>query len=205
MGILDKITNLFKSNDNPKCNQGNCKKNLTKADLFAIMSKIGKEKGVDPTLLMAIANIESGLNPKAKATTSSATGLFQFIDSTWLSLLKLYGQKNNILEGNLELRLDPSCSTLMMCELIKENERYLNQKGLKMLKKTDLYLAHFMGPKKAMQFIAQVRVNGSIKGVTMFSQEAQSNPGVFKHKDGSFRSLQEIYDLFTEKLKDYGV
>src|SRR5580692_8001716 len=49
--------------------------------------------GVDFGFLMGAAKRESGFNPNARAPTSSATGLFQFVDQTWLSTLKKYGAK----------------------------------------------------------------------------------------------------------------
>src|SRR5215510_8770581 len=41
--------------------------------------------------LLNTAIRESNLNPNAKARTSSATGLFQFIDQTWLGTMKQSG------------------------------------------------------------------------------------------------------------------
>src|ERR1700691_1733952 len=41
--------------------------------------------------LLATAQVESGLNPQAGAATSSARGLFQFIDQTWLATMKQSG------------------------------------------------------------------------------------------------------------------
>ena len=41
--------------------------------------------------LLATAKMESNFNPKATASTSSARGLFQFIDQTWLGTVKEAG------------------------------------------------------------------------------------------------------------------
>src|SRR5262245_63160659 len=41
--------------------------------------------------LLATAKMESNFNPKAAATTSSARGLYQFIDQTWLGTVKEAG------------------------------------------------------------------------------------------------------------------
>ena len=41
--------------------------------------------------LLATAQRESNFDPAAKASTSSASGLFQFIDQTWLETLKTAG------------------------------------------------------------------------------------------------------------------
>src|SRR4051794_6797167 len=50
--------------------------------------------GVDPAYMMALADKESSLLPDNKARTSSAEGLFQFIESTWLEVLRRYGPKH---------------------------------------------------------------------------------------------------------------
>src|SRR3954454_19565804 len=49
---------------------------------------------VDPAYLMALADKESSLLPDNKAHTSSAEGLFQFVESTWLEVLRRYGSKH---------------------------------------------------------------------------------------------------------------
>lgn len=202
MTLVSKVLSLFKNSPKGPV--------YTKSDLFAIMAQAGKSKGVDPSLLVAIANIESSLNPMAKAATSSALGLFQFVDATWRDLVTRYGKEDGV-SLDSEHRTDPRASSLMMCELIKENQNYLWNKGIKDLSKTDLYLAHFLGPNKAMKFIAQKRANGSVLGSTMFPSEAYVNRSVFFSKvgatvsDSTPRTLNEIYDIFTEKLKDYGL
>src|SRR4051794_849527 len=47
--------------------------------------------GADFQYLLATAQVESNLNPNAQVSTSSAKGLFQFIDQTWLATVKQQG------------------------------------------------------------------------------------------------------------------
>ncbi|MDO9248810.1 MAG: transglycosylase SLT domain-containing protein, partial [Phenylobacterium sp.] len=54
----------------------------------AAIQRASNATGVDFTFLMKTANRESGYNPRAKASSSSAAGLFQFVEQTWLSTLK---------------------------------------------------------------------------------------------------------------------
>src|SRR5215213_7197360 len=57
----------------------------------------GAEKtGVRFDYLLATAQRESALDPSARARTSSASGLFQFIEQTWLGMIKSEGQKAGI-------------------------------------------------------------------------------------------------------------
>src|SRR3954451_25214323 len=50
--------------------------------------------GVDPAYLMALADKESSRLPDNKARTSSAEGPFQFVEGTWLEVLRRYGPKH---------------------------------------------------------------------------------------------------------------
>jgi hypothetical protein len=59
----------------------------------AAIQRASSATGVDFGYLMGAAKRESGYNPNAKAKTSSATGLFQFLDQTWLATLKQHGAK----------------------------------------------------------------------------------------------------------------
>src|SRR5262245_29246429 len=53
----------------------------------------GDKSDVDFDYLLQTAARESSLNPQAKASSSSATGLFQFLDSTWLRVMKQEGPR----------------------------------------------------------------------------------------------------------------
>jgi soluble lytic murein transglycosylase-like protein len=52
-----------------------------------------EEYGVSPVTALRIARCESGLNPTIKNASSSATGVFQFINSTWLSVVDMRDQE----------------------------------------------------------------------------------------------------------------
>src|SRR5262245_46948817 len=57
----------------------------------AAIRKASQVTGAKFGYLLATAKVESNLNPNAAAPTSSAGGLFQFIDKTWLGTLKEAG------------------------------------------------------------------------------------------------------------------
>src|SRR5258705_13577020 len=59
----------------------------------AAIQRASDATGVDFSFLMKTANRESGMNPAARAGSSSASGLFQFVEQTWLSTLKQHGSK----------------------------------------------------------------------------------------------------------------
>ena len=89
------------------------------------------ETGVDFAYLMQQAKAESSFNPTAKAKTSSASGLFQFIESTWMNMVEKYGPKHGLDTNGktrgeiLALRNDPRAASLMAAEFASENEKFL--------------------------------------------------------------------------------
>ncbi len=62
----------------------------------AAIQRASQATGVDFGFMMKTARRESGMNPAAQASSSSAAGLFQFIDQTWLSTLKQHGAKHGL-------------------------------------------------------------------------------------------------------------
>ncbi|MBB5409292.1 cell pole-organizing protein PopZ [Paraburkholderia sp. HC6.4b] len=156
----------------------------------AVKDLIGKAAsmvGVDPILLAAIGAIESAFNPSAKAGTSSASGLFQFINSTWQTMLRKYGSKYDIPPNTPQT--DPRASALMGAEFIKENVAAL--KGVKAtITPTDVYLAHFLGPGGAKQLL---KADPGTDAVALMPGPAAANRSIFFNRDGSHRSVAGVY------------
>ncbi len=95
-----------------------------------------------------IIKVESGGNATAKNPLSSATGLGQFIESTWLRMMQDYRPDltaNMSRDEVLNLRNDPTLSREMVQNLARENESFLRSKG-HAITAGRLYLAHFLGP-----------------------------------------------------------
>src|SRR5271154_6829532 len=66
--------------------------NLTTAStVTGAIRQAAQATGTSFQYLLATAQVESGLNPQAGASTSSARGLFQFIEQTWLATMKQAG------------------------------------------------------------------------------------------------------------------
>ena len=61
--------------------------------LAQVLNRAGDKSGVDFDYLVQTAFRESSFNPEAKARTSSAVGLFQFVEGTWLEVMKLEGDR----------------------------------------------------------------------------------------------------------------
>ena len=88
----------------------------------------------------------------------------------------------------------------MAAEYAKENQNYLKQSVGGDIGSTELYLAHFMGPGGAAKFLDAYRDNPNRNAASAFPTEARANKGVFFDKDGSPRSLKEVYAFFDKKF-----
>ena len=166
-----------------------------------------QETGVDFAYLMQQASAESSFKTDAKAKTSSATGLFQFIDRTWLDMIENHGHKYGIdksmpKQDLLSLRNDPEISSFMTAELAAENTRYLkNTLGADFkVGATEMYFAHFMGAGKAAAFLETVNEAPQKRAADLFPAEAKANRGVFYTPSGRARNVGEVYAFFDKKF-----
>jgi len=178
--------------------------------------------GVQFDYLLSQARIESSLNPEARARTSSATGLFQFIEQTWLGMVKQHGAAHGlgwaadaIQRGRnghyyvadpamrhqiLDLRRQPEASSAMAAELASDNGRYLASRLGRPAEPVDLYLAHFLGAGGAARFLRAHDANPGAAAAAMLPAAARANRAVFYNHDGSARSFAEIRQHFAERM-----
>lgn len=188
------------------------------AKITGAIKNASAQTGVDFSYLLKQANVESSFNATAKAKGSSASGLYQFIESTWLSMVNKYGDKYGLgdyaekisdsgkvasradRKEILDLRKDPRIASLMAGEYASENKSYLEDRVGDDVGATELYMAHFMGPGGAANFLSAMEKNPNAKGAALFSREACSNPAVFYKADGKAKSLSEIYAYFDTKF-----
>ncbi len=108
----------------------------------------GAASGAVEALVNQIIRVESAGNANAKNPLSTATGLGQFIESTWLRMMRDYRPdlaRTMSRAEQLALRTDPTLSREMVTNLARENERYLSGRGHS-ISPGRLYLAHFLGP-----------------------------------------------------------
>jgi hypothetical protein len=190
-------------------------------NIYNAIKNAAQKTGVNFTYLMEKAAVESSFNPNAKARTSSATGLFQFIDSTWLKMVKEHGDKYGLEkyadkitdDGRvrdasakkeiLNLRKDPEIASLMAAEFAQGNYEYLQKHVGGNIGKTELYLAHFLGAGGASGFLTAMKKSPNMTAADIFPKEARSNRNVFyDSKTGAPRSLREVYAFFDRKFDD---
>lgn len=172
------------------------------AVLPAIAAAAGRT-GVNFSALFHTARLESGFNPSARANSSTATGLFQFIDSTWLEMLERHGAANGIASlprpQALALRNDPEIASLMAAEHMAENATALEKALGRRTDATDLYLAHFLGAGGATRFLRRLADAPETAGATLLPAAAKANQAIF-YAQGVPRSLAEIHRLLGTRL-----
>ncbi len=190
--------------------QNNVLASLTKGASHGVVNAIkqaSSRTGVNFAYLVKQAAAESNFKPEIKAKTSSATGLYQFIESTWLSMVKSHGAKHGIVtEGKsrseiLEMRKDPKAASLMAAEFASENEKFLKSHTKSEIGSTELYFAHFLGAPKAASFLNGLKENSLQEAALLFPKAAAANRNVFYDRNtGRAKSMQEVYNFFDKKF-----
>ncbi len=182
-----------------------------------------RSTGASFEYLLATARIESNLNPAAQATASSAKGLYQFIDQTWLATLKQagpahgYGHYADAIsqtsDGRYEvadpvqraaimrLRSDPAVSATMAGAFTQSNAGQLAAAIGRKPSEGELYIAHFLGSDGAAKLINVAATQPRANAAAMFPQAASANPGIFLNRFGLPRSAGEVYSTLTGRFE----
>jgi hypothetical protein len=190
--------------------------------VVACIQNASASTGMDFSYLMAQAARESSFDPNAKATTSSAHGLYQFVEQTWLSVFKDHGAdygygdlaskistdadghmvvKDAALKKQiLGLRKDPQLSAEMAAEHASDNQAIMEKKLGRQVTGTDLYLAHFLGVQGATKFLRNMKSDPTASAADLFPAAADANNAVFYKDDGSAKSVAEVYQNFGKKI-----
>ncbi len=194
-----------------------------RSDIVAALQRASVATGSDFNYLLNTAMRESSLKPQAQSSSSSAAGLFQFIEQTWLGMVKEHGAQfglgnyaNAISRGSdgrfhtasnadrqaiLALRKDPQVSAYM-AGMFSQEQRAKLQSGLgREVCGGELYAAHFLGTDAACRLIQLADNNPSASSAKAFPAAASANRNVFYHTDGSSKTVGEVYNW---ALKQHG-
>lgn len=195
------------------------------AGVRSAISRAAQRVGVDFDYLFKQAKSESGLNPNAQAQSSSAGGLFQFIDQSWLGAVKMYGAKHglgwaanaisrrsdgswkvdgSVREQVMALKNDPEASSLMAAEFASNNADGLQNALGRQPRSADLYFAHFLGLEGATRFLKAADARPDMSAAALFPREARANRTIFYDNGGNARSLSQVYALMAKKIEDDG-
>lgn len=189
----------------------------------AAIAQASQATGESFDFLVRTAVKELSLQPDAKAAGSSAAGLFQFIESTWLRLVRDHGDKYGLgglsreIKGEgdsrpkvedaatreriMNLRFDPKVSAQMAAELTSENRAVLQGALGRPVGDTELYLAHFLGSGGATRFLTERQSNPAKPAAALFPDAASANPSIF-YDQGRARSLDEVFQRLARGFSE---
>src|SRR5712672_1345477 len=193
----------------------------SRARIAGAIKQAASTTGTSFEYLLATAKMESNFNPTAGASTSSARGLFQFIDQTWLGTVKEagaqlgYGNYADAITRSssgaysvrdpaarnaiLKLRDDPAAASAMAGVLTQSNSFRLTGKIGRRPTDNELYMAHFMGVGGAAKLIANAEDNPRASGARLFPNAAAANRSIFFDRSGSARSVSQVYSVLTSR------
>jgi Transglycosylase SLT domain len=171
--------------------------------------------------LLTTAKMESNFDPKAAASTSSARGLYQFIDQTWLGTVKEagsqlgYGKYADAIAKNsdgsysvsdptarsaiMKLRDDPDAASTMAAVLTQSNGFKLTGRLGRRATDAELYMAHFMGIGGAAKLISNAEDSPQANAARMFPSAAEANRSIFYDRSGSARSVSQVYSVLNAR------
>lgn len=175
--------------------------------------------GADFDYLLRTAKRESALDPAAKAGTSSATGLFQFVEQTWLGLVKSEGDRAGLGEQSkavstrpdgtytvadpsarqaiLKLREDPQVASVMAGALTQQNRETLTGALGRPPSGGELYIAHVLGARGAADLIGKAQASPTTSAAALMPDAARANRSIFYDRTGRARGVSEVYAVLS--------
>ncbi|PCJ02649.1 MAG: hypothetical protein COB14_01435 [Alphaproteobacteria bacterium] len=184
----------------------------------------------DFELLLITAMIESDLGRVTKSSTSSARGIFQYIEPTWLILIKRYGVRigkktyADTIEINtesylpemirhsqftkkdvLDLRNNTKIASLIKAYQLKDEAKIVAKyKAGQRINATDHYIVHMLGLSQARTFYALLRNESSNILTNLnnkgFKEAIRLNPTFFYSAQNKALGATEAYTQFHRKV-----
>jgi hypothetical protein len=173
--------------------------------------------------LLTTAKVESGLDPNQSTRGSSATGLFQFIEQTWLSVVKQAGNALGlgkyadsiqqtpagryvvndpaVRQQIMQLRKDPAANAMMAGAFTQQNAGMLAGRIGRQPSEGELYMAHFFGPGGASKLIQKAGQDPTANAANLFPGAARANRSIFYDKQGHARSVAGVYGELTRRYQ----
>jgi len=183
--------------------------------IAGVIERAAQTTGASFEYLLATAKVESNLNPNVRARSSSATGLFQFIEQTWLGMMKSagralgFGNYADAISRNssgryqvtdarlrneiLQLRRDPAANATMAAAFTQQNAAALSRRIGRAPTEGELYIAHFLGTGGAGQLIRAADERPQASAAAMFPAAARANRSIFYDRQGQARSVAGVY------------
>lgn len=181
-----------------------------------------QKTNISANYLLALARQESSCNSHARASTTTAAGMFQFLEQTWLVSVNNHGRDHGYGHYSDQIRLDrgvalvydrrqrttildkrydADMAALMAAELARDNYRYLKGAIDRPLQPTDLYMAHFLGAGGAKKFLLALENEPGTPAAALFPSAARANRSVFYASSSQSRSVREVHSFFRQKIE----
>jgi hypothetical protein len=192
-----------------------------RAKVTGAIKQAANATGASFEYLLTTAKMESDFNPTAGAATSSARGLYQFIEQTWLGTVKEAGTQlgygtyadaiaksssgsYSVSDGAMrraimKLRDDPDAASAMAAVLTQSNSFKLTGVIGRRPTDSELYMAHFLGVGGAAKLIANAEDNPQASAARLFPNAAAANRSIFYARGGRARTVYEVYADLTSR------
>jgi predicted nucleic acid-binding Zn-ribbon protein len=196
------------------------------SDVTAAIRLGSLRTGIELPYLMELAAVESSFNPRAQAGSTSAAGLYQFKEETWLEAIRRHGETYGLgryaraveftvdedgqrrpqihdLELHrqvLDLRFNPALSALLAAEKVRDGKRRLSGKLEREPGRADLYLTHFFGMTGALSFLEALAKSPDRVAGEIFPGPARRNRNIFQRSNRTLRTVAEVYRLLERKF-----
>jgi len=193
------------------------------AAVTGAIRKAAQSTGANFDYLLTTAKVESNLDPNSTISTSTATGLFQFLDQTWLGVMKSAGrafgfgqyadaisQTNSgryvvedaaLRDEMMKLRKDPAANAVMGGVITQQNAAVLATRIGRKPTEGELYVAHFFGPHAAARVIQLAASEPNSDAVALFPEAARANRSVFYDRQGNARTIAGVRDELVRRYQ----
>lgn len=193
---------------------------LDRKSIATLILLIAKEDGMDPAYLLHLAKRESNLNAAASSPMSTAKGLFQFTENTWLCSVRTFGpafgvtdsdkislkrqgsctvENQNVRDRLLSMRSNPKVSTQIAAAFSVQNYRILATTFGRTPNSTELYVLHLLGQRDGIRFLMAVRSTPLMPAFEITPVGAMANRKIFYTSDNRPKFVSEIYDELSLK------
>ena len=188
----------------------------TRGQVQNALQESSSRTGTNFSYLLRVAQRESHFSATAQAPNSSASGVFQFNEQTWLHMVKTYGAKYGLgadakeittgSDGRQEVsdpaarqailaeRNDPRLSALMAGQLASENRNFLEKRLGRPVNDGEVYAAHIFGPSGALKLIRAADDSPDQSAAQVLPAAAHANRNLFYGRGGHHqaRSAEQV-------------
>jgi hypothetical protein len=182
-------------------------------EVAAVLQQKGYKAGLDSSGIKRESTPKSEVNYDIPNTggTSTARGVGQFIDRTWLETVKdpAFAKDNNIPQGMtdqqlLDLRKDPALSINATAFYASRNKKIIENSIGRPVDDAELYLGHLLGAGGAIAFIKTQQNEPATIAANLMPEAAKANKPLFYMDAGKpTEKPLTVGELYTKIASDF--